>query len=139
MRCLGLGEGKHRLVKSDMSRYNDPIRREIKTPVTLVLGGIAQEDTEGGARSDFVGCGGRHIGVACTTKNLLISPRSLTKHYREQRIYQCASTVCTMLAETVPWKPRAAIQVPLACRHMVTHGWAPPAQAKPCISPFKNY
>jgi len=38
--------------------------------VSLVMSGIAKEDTQGGARSEFVGSCGRQVGITFATENV---------------------------------------------------------------------
>jgi len=62
LKLLGTRRGglsRHRkgvFIKDNMSRDDDTIRLEVKTAVPFVIRRISKEDTQGGARSEFVGC-----------------------------------------------------------------------------------
>jgi hypothetical protein len=65
--CLGTGKGS--LIKDNVSRDDNPVRQQIKTPVPLVIGGIAKKDAKGGPRRELVRrCGGQ-VRVASTTEH----------------------------------------------------------------------
>jgi hypothetical protein len=52
-----------------MSRDDNVVVGEIKTPVTFVISGVSKENTSGGPRCQFVsGCGGE-IRIADTTEH----------------------------------------------------------------------
>jgi hypothetical protein len=52
-----------------MSRDDDVIGGEIKTPVTFVVSGVSRGNTSGGPRYQFVGGFGGEIRIAGTTKH----------------------------------------------------------------------
>jgi hypothetical protein len=62
-------EGEGGLIKNDMARYDDTIRRKVEAAITLVVRRIAEEGTKGGARSEFVGSGGSEVGITSAPKN----------------------------------------------------------------------
>ena len=64
-----LGEGERCLIKDDMSRDDDPVGGPIKAGVAFVVRRITEEDTHGGARSEFVGSSGGEVGVAPTSED----------------------------------------------------------------------
>jgi len=55
-----------------MARDDDKVRRKVEAAITLVVRGIAEEGTEGGARSEFVGSRGSKVGVTSAPKNAKI-------------------------------------------------------------------
>lgn len=67
-----LSEGKCRLVKNNMARYDDAVSVEVKAPITLVVGRVANEDAQRGSRGKFVGGGGGEVGIARATKRAKI-------------------------------------------------------------------
>jgi hypothetical protein len=42
------GKGEIQLVEDDVTRDEDSVGREVKTPVPLTVGGVAEEDTASG-------------------------------------------------------------------------------------------
>jgi hypothetical protein len=52
-----------------VSRDDDVIGGEIKTPVTFVVSGVFEENTSDGSRCQFVGGFDREIRIAGTTKH----------------------------------------------------------------------
>jgi hypothetical protein len=44
------GKGEIQLVEDDVTRDEDSVGREVKTPVPLMVGGVAEEDTASGER-----------------------------------------------------------------------------------------
>jgi len=62
LKLLGTRRGglsRHRkgvFIKDNMSRDDDTIRLEAKTAVPFVIRGIAKENAQSGARSEFMGC-----------------------------------------------------------------------------------
>jgi hypothetical protein len=59
---MGRGkEGEICLIKNNVSRDDDVVGGEIKTPVTFVVSGVSKENTFGGPRWQFVGGFGREI------------------------------------------------------------------------------
>ena len=60
---------KGRLIKDDMTRDDQTVGREVKAAVSFVMSRITQEDTEGGARREFVGSCGRQVGVTFASKD----------------------------------------------------------------------
>lgn len=74
-----------------MLRDDDPVRRSIKTAIAFVMRGIAKEDTQGGARNEFVGSSGRKVGIAPTTKNteMLIGWLGAIKDQMRSREIEC--------------------------------------------------
>lgn len=60
-----------------MPRGNDLIRREIKTPVTFVFGGITKKNTKSGVRGKFVGGCRGDVGVAMTPEDSKVRIRGL--------------------------------------------------------------
>jgi hypothetical protein len=46
-----------------MAGYNHPLSRDVKTTITLVRGGITDEDTWRGARCKFVGSHGTEVRI----------------------------------------------------------------------------
>jgi hypothetical protein len=52
-----------------MTRDDDPIGREIEAPVAFVIGGVADEGTQSGTGSKFVGGGGSEVGIAGAPKD----------------------------------------------------------------------
>lgn len=47
----------------------DSVSGEIKTPIALVIGGVAKKNIEGGPRCEFVRHRRGKVGVASTTKH----------------------------------------------------------------------
>jgi hypothetical protein len=66
-----------------MSRDDDLVGGPVKAAVTFVVRRITEEDTQGGARSEFVGSGGGEVGVASTPEDMevLIGGRRPVKHH----------------------------------------------------------
>jgi hypothetical protein len=52
------GKGKNRLIKNHVPGDHEAISGEVKAVIAFMVVGIAEEDTECGARSKLVGCGG---------------------------------------------------------------------------------
>jgi hypothetical protein len=52
-----------------MSGKDDVVGCKFETPITFVLGRVAKEHAQGGARGKFMGCGGGHVRVTSTPKN----------------------------------------------------------------------
>jgi hypothetical protein len=52
-----------------MSRDDDVVGGEIKTPVTFVVSGVSEKNTSGGLRCQFVSGISREIRIAGTTKH----------------------------------------------------------------------
>ena len=48
---------------------DDPVGGPFKAAVAFVVRRITEEDTQGGARSEFVGSGGGEVGVAPTSED----------------------------------------------------------------------
>jgi hypothetical protein len=67
---MGRGrEGEICLIKNNMSRDDDIVGGEIKTPVTFMVSGVSEENTSGGPRCQFMGDFGGEIRIAGTTEN----------------------------------------------------------------------
>jgi hypothetical protein len=64
------GEGKNHLIKNHMSGDHEAISGEVKATIAFMMVKIAEEDTECGARSKHVGCGGWHVRVARAAKHM---------------------------------------------------------------------
>jgi hypothetical protein len=62
---------------------DDTVSVAIKAEVTLVVEGIAKEDTQGGARGKLMGGGGGKVGVALATKNAKMLIRRLSAEQGE--------------------------------------------------------
>jgi hypothetical protein len=52
-----------------MSRDDDTSSGQVKTAIPLMRGGMSQKHAGNGARCKFVGCRGRHVGVAEVAKH----------------------------------------------------------------------
>jgi hypothetical protein len=52
-----------------VSRDDDVVGDEIKTPVTFVVSGVSEQNTSGGPRCQFVGGCGEGIRIAGTTEH----------------------------------------------------------------------
>jgi hypothetical protein len=52
-----------------MSRDDDVIGGEIKTPVAFMIGRLCKEGTSGGSRCQFMRCLGREVGIADATEH----------------------------------------------------------------------
>ena len=52
-----------------MARDDHTISVSIKADVSLVVKGVAKEDTQSGSRGEFMGCGGRKVRVALAAEN----------------------------------------------------------------------
>jgi hypothetical protein len=63
------GKGKNRLIKNHVPGDHEAISGEVKAVIAFMVVGIAEEDTECGARSKLVGCGGRHVRVTHAAKH----------------------------------------------------------------------
>ena len=68
-RAIARSESKCSFIKDDMPGNNDSVRGEVKAAVSFVMSRITQEDTEGGARREFVGSCGRQVGVTFASKD----------------------------------------------------------------------
>lgn len=69
-----------------MAGYKDPSSRDAKTTVTLVRGGITDEDTGRGARCKFVGSSGTEVRIteaAEHTKLRIIRYRAIEQLVRD--------------------------------------------------------
>jgi hypothetical protein len=62
-------EGEIYLIKNNVSRDDDIVGGEIKTPATFVVSRVSEENTIGGLRCQFVGGFGGEIRIAGTTKH----------------------------------------------------------------------
>ena len=62
-------EGKRRLLEDHMARDDNAISVAIIADITLVVKGVAKEDTQSGSRGEFMGCGGRKVRVALAAEN----------------------------------------------------------------------
>jgi hypothetical protein len=51
-----------------MTRYENAVGEEVKAATPLVVRGVTKEKTIGGAMGEFVGSGGRGVGIAGTAK-----------------------------------------------------------------------
>jgi hypothetical protein len=69
---LGIREGEGGFVEDDVPGDDDSVCGEVKAAITLVMRGVAEERTQGGARSKFVGGGGGEIRIAGTAKRAQI-------------------------------------------------------------------
>jgi hypothetical protein len=67
---MGRGrDGEICLIKNNVSRDDDVVGGEIKTPVTFVVSGVSEENTSGEPRCQFVGGFDGEIRIAGTTKH----------------------------------------------------------------------
>jgi hypothetical protein len=57
------------LIEHNVARGDDLAGGEIKAPITLLRRGVAEKDTRGGARRQFVGSRGTEVWVAQATKD----------------------------------------------------------------------
>jgi hypothetical protein len=62
--------GKVIFIKNDMTRDEDAVGEEIKAAVPLVVRGVTEKKTMGGARGELVGSGVRGVGIVGTTKDM---------------------------------------------------------------------
>jgi hypothetical protein len=78
-----LGEEEGRLIKDDMPRDDDPVGGPVKATIAFVVRRITEEDTQGGARSEFIESSGGEVGVASTLKDteVLIGGWRPVKHH----------------------------------------------------------
>jgi hypothetical protein len=60
----GGGKGEVRLVENNVTRDEDSVRGEVKTPIPLMIGRVAEEDTTSGARGELMRSSRSEIGVA---------------------------------------------------------------------------
>jgi hypothetical protein len=65
-------EGEICLIKNNMSRDDDVVIGEIKTPVTFVVSGVSKENIYGAPRCQFVGGFGGEIRIAGTTEHVQV-------------------------------------------------------------------
>jgi hypothetical protein len=57
------GKGEGSLIENDMAGDDDLIGIKIESTVPFVMIRIAKEDTQSGARGEFVGSCGRYVGI----------------------------------------------------------------------------
>jgi hypothetical protein len=62
-------KGKSASSKNNMSRDNDIVGGEIKTPLTFVTSGVSEENTSDGCGCQFMIAYGREVGIVGTTKH----------------------------------------------------------------------
>jgi hypothetical protein len=62
------GEGKRGLIEHDVSRDDDTVCGEIKTSVALVIGRVAEEDAQCGARCKFMRSDNGEVGIASASE-----------------------------------------------------------------------
>jgi hypothetical protein len=62
-------------VKNDMARGDNAARRHVKTAIAAMGGRVTEKNARGGARSEFVGGGGRLVWVAETTEDPKVGVR----------------------------------------------------------------
>ena len=68
-RCRVFREGKRRLLENHMARDDHTISVSIKADVTLVVKGVAKEDTQSRLGGEFIGCSGGNVRVALAAEN----------------------------------------------------------------------
>jgi hypothetical protein len=67
---MGRGrEGEIYLIKNNVSRDDDVVGGEIKTPVTFVVSGVFERNISGGPRCQFLSGFGREIRIPGTTEH----------------------------------------------------------------------
>jgi hypothetical protein len=62
------GEGKRDLIEHDVSRDDDTDCGEIETSVALVIGRVAEEDAQCGARCKFMRSDSDEVGIASASE-----------------------------------------------------------------------
>jgi hypothetical protein len=62
-------EGEICLIKNNVSRDDDVVGGEIKTPITFVVNGVSEENTSNGSGCQFVSGFGGEIRIAGATKH----------------------------------------------------------------------
>ena len=67
--AIQFDERKQVLIGCHMSGYDDPIGRDIKTPITFMIGGITKKHTHGGMWRQLIGRSGGQVGIALRAKD----------------------------------------------------------------------
>jgi hypothetical protein len=52
-----------------MTRDDQAVCGEVKTPIAFVISGVAKEDTPGGQRGELMWCGGSSVKVTCAAED----------------------------------------------------------------------
>ena len=60
----GGGKREVRLVENDVTRDEDSVGGKVKTPISLMIGRVTEEDTVSGARGELMRSSGSEIGIA---------------------------------------------------------------------------
>ena len=68
-----------------MARNEDSVGGEVKTPITLMVGRVTEEDTTRGARGKLMRSNGREIGVASAPKDTKMVVRGMDAEESEVR------------------------------------------------------
>jgi hypothetical protein len=68
-----------------MARNEDSVGGEVKTPITLMVGRVTEEDTTRGARGKLMRSSGREIGVASAPKDTKMVVRGMDAEESEVR------------------------------------------------------
>ena len=74
---IALSEREGSFIEDDMPRDDDSICGEIKAAVSFMVSGIAKEDTQGRAGSEFMGSSGGEVWVTLAAKDskMIVSRR----------------------------------------------------------------
>jgi hypothetical protein len=79
------GKREIRLVKNDVTRDEDSMGGEVKTPIPLMVGGVSKEDIASGARGQLMRGSGCEIGVASAPKDTKMVIRGMDAEESEVR------------------------------------------------------
>ena len=55
-----------------MTRDEDSVGGEVKTPISLMIGRVTEEDTTSGARGELMGSGRGGVGIAGTFVDTMV-------------------------------------------------------------------
>ena len=66
---ITLSKRKGSFIEDDMPRDDDSICGEINAAVSFLMSGVAKEDTESGARGEFVDSSGRDVRLTFVAKD----------------------------------------------------------------------
>jgi hypothetical protein len=76
---------KIRLIENDLTRNEDSVGGEVKTPITLMVGRVTEEDTTRKARGKFMRISGSEIGVASAPEDMKMGVRGTDAEESEVR------------------------------------------------------
>jgi hypothetical protein len=75
-----------RLIENDVTRDEDSVGGKVKTPISLMIGRVTEEDTTSGARGELMRSSGSEIGIASAPEDTKMVVRGMDAEESEVRV-----------------------------------------------------